>query len=150
MSITVIDAEASQTGSGRTRLTVDPKKLREYPAAELVQWFLDYYWVRHPLSQQSIEAYRADLLAFDKWLSVFRNKTLLGATRDNVREFLESRYRSGSRLMSDMPSLSCIKRFYFYLMDLGVRTDDPTEHVYVRTPRLVRQDLAVIDGKKNS
>ncbi len=132
------------------RLARDPHAMRALPAHELVQRFLDNYWIRHPLSRESIEAYRTDLLAFEKWLNVFRNKTLVGATSQNVREFFESRHTGGNRLARDLPSLSCIKRFYFYLMDNSVRTDDPTEHVYVRTPRLVRQDLALIEGAKKA
>lgn len=132
------------------RLARDPYAMRGLPAHVLVQRFLDDYWIRHPLSRESMEAYRADLLGLEKWLNVFRNKTLVGATSQNVREFFETRYKAGSRLARDLPSLSCIKRFYFYLMDNSVRTDDPTEHVYVRTPRLVRQDLALIEGQKKS
>lgn len=146
MSITVFDPEAS--GAGKTGLTNDPRVLRELPAAELVQRFLDYYWVRHAVSMDTIEGYRTDLLSFEKWLGLFRSKTLLGATQQNLRDYLESRYRAGGRRARDLPSLSCIRRFYFYLMDLGVRTDDPTDQVYVRTPRLVREDLSVIQGRK--
>lgn len=148
MSITVIDVEASRVG--KDGLTNDARKLRELPAVELVQRFLDYYWVKHPVSPETIEGYRVDLLSFEKWLGLFRNKTLLGASQQNLRDYLESRYKSGGRLARDLPSVSCIRRFYFYLMDLGVRTDDPTDQVYVRTPRLVRADLSVIDGKKES
>jgi len=127
--------------------TLGPSE-RAHADTDVVQWFLDYYWIRHPISRETVDAYRADLLDLSRWLTVFRNKTLIAACDKDVREFFESRYHSGSRLMRDMPSLSCIKRFYFYLAEVGLRVDDPTEHVYVRTPRLVRQDLAVILGKK--
>jgi site-specific recombinase XerD len=50
--------------------------------------------------------------------------------------------------MRDVPSLSCIKRFYFYLVEVGLRAEDPTEHLYVRTPRLIRQDVMVLLGEK--
>jgi integrase/recombinase XerD len=121
---------------------------RNHPDPEVVQWFLDYFWIRHPVSRDTVAAYRADLLDLSRWLTTFRNKTLVAASDQDVREFLESRYRSGCRALSDMPSLSCIKRFYFYLADAGLRADDPTEHVYVRTPRLGRQDLTIIQSRK--
>ena len=127
--------------------TADPDA-RTHPDTEVVQWFLDYYWIRHPISRDTIDSYRADLLELARWLGVFRNKTLIAASDKDVREFLEARYRAGNRLMRDIPSLTCIKRFYFYLAEAGLRTDDPTEHLYVRTPRLVRQDLTVILGKR--
>jgi len=129
--------------------TSDSQRARTHPDTDVVQWFLDYYWIRHPVSRDTIDAYRADLLELGRWLSVFRNKTLLAAADKDVREFLEGRYRTGGRLMRDLPSMTCIKRFYFYLVEVGLRTEDPTEHVYVRTPRLVRQDLTVILGKRD-
>ena len=122
---------------------------RTHPDTDVVQWFLDYYWIRHPISRETVAAYRADLLDLARWLTVFKNKTLVAASDKDVREYLESRYRSGNRLLRDIPSLTCIKRFYFYLAEVGFRTDDPTEHVFVRTPRLVRQDLSIIQGKKS-
>jgi integrase/recombinase XerD len=116
--------------------------------SEVVQWFLDYYWIRHPVSRETVAAYRADLLDLAQWLRVSRKKTLVAASDKDVREFFESRYRAGGRLMRDVPSLSCIKRFYFYLVEVGLRAEDPTEHLYVRTPRLIRQDVMVLLGEK--
>lgn len=122
---------------------------RERTDADVVQWFLDYYWIRHPVSRETVEAYRADLLDLSRWLTVFRNKSLVAANDKDVREFLEGRYRSGCRKVREMPSISCIRRFFFYLAEVGLRTDDPTEHVYVRVPRLARKDLTVILGNKS-
>jgi|SRR5690242_9050508 len=127
--------------------TVDSEN-RAQAEPDVVQWFLDYYWIRHPISRDTMTAYRADLVDLARWLLVFRNKTLIAANEKDVREFLENRYRPGNRLMRDVPSLSCIKRFYFYLAEVGLRADDPTEHVYVRTPRLVRHDLTIVNGQK--
>ena len=122
---------------------------RTHADSDVVQWFLDYYWIRHPVSRETVNSYRDDLLDFGRWLTGFRNKNLMAATDQDVRLFLEDRYRTGGRQTRDVPSLSCIKRFYFYLAEVGLRSDDPTEHVYVKTPRQVRQNLTVIQGKKN-
>ena len=127
--------------------TIDPAN-HTHPDTDVVQWFLDYYWIRHPISRETIASYRADLLDLAGWLTTFRKKTLIAATDQDVREFLEARYHSPSRQLRDMPSLSCIKRFYFYLAEVGLRTDDPTEHVYVRTPQPLRPNLSVILGRK--
>jgi site-specific recombinase XerD len=111
---------------------------------DLVQWFLDYYWIRHPISARTVEAYRADLHALECWLAVARGKSLVDAGVKDLRAYFAGVGKTGG----DAPSVSCIKRFYFYLVECGFRADDPTEQVYVRTPRLVRHDLKLIQGKK--
>jgi integrase/recombinase XerD len=134
MSITPVDFEIARTGTRQARVSKESRASDARPASDVVQWFLDYYWIRHPISEASIAAYRTDLLALDRWLAAFRNSSLQAAGSKDLRAFMDSRYRSDGQPVG-MPSLSCIKRFYFYLMEVGLRSDDPTEHVYVRTLR---------------
>jgi site-specific recombinase XerD len=130
---------ATKTETGLVRSIV---KLRESSAettgsqesavGDVVQWFLDYYWVRHAISREMLAAYRADLQAFESWLSVFRHKTLGEAATADIRDFLDARSRAAH--LHELPSLACIKRFYFFLVAVGVRQDDPTEKLFVRSP----------------
>lgn len=108
-------------------------------SSDIVQWFLDYYWIRHAISHETLAAYRSDLLSLELWLSVFRHKTLVEASAPDLREFLEVRHRTSNRQLRDLPSLTCIKRFYFFLVSVGLRTEDPTESLYVRAPHVKRQ-----------
>ena len=148
MGITFLDLDAFRSGTRTVRLAKHPEGSTNAPPGDVIQWFLDFYWVRHPMSRETLAAYRVDLLTLERWLSVFHSKTLVAASTRELREFLD-RQRSPGSATSDLPSLSCIKRFYFYLMQSGLRTDDPTERLYVRTPRLVNHNLSVIPGKKN-
>ncbi len=109
-------------------------------SSDIVQWFLDYYWIRHAISHETLAAYRSDLLSLELWLSVFRHKSLVDASAADLRDFLDVRHRTASRPMRDLPSLSCIKRFYFFLVSVGLRTEDPTETLYVRAPQVTRRD----------
>lgn len=135
MSITPLDIDVIRTGS-RTARVKQLSAARAHPASDVVQWFLDYYWIRHPISDATVAAYRTDLLALDRWLSVFRSSTLLTATGKDLRAYFDDSYRARARQPGNTPSLSCIKRFYFYLAEVGLRDDDPTERVFVRTPLL--------------
>lgn len=116
----------------------------EFVSGTVIQRFLDYYWVRHGVSHETLKAYRTDLIALDRWMLLFRRKTLVSAADEDIRDFLDAKYRAGGGRLRALPSLSCIKRFYFYLLEGGFRADDPTENVFVRTPRLVRRDLALV------
>lgn len=138
MSITPVDSDVIRTGTNTARIK-QPKPAHAQGASDVVQWFLDYYWIRHPISEASIAAYRADLTALERWLTVFRSTTLVAASAKDLRAFLDDSYRSKVRQASETPSLSCIKRFYFYLVEVGLRGDDPTERVFVRTPRLIEK-----------
>jgi integrase/recombinase XerD len=110
-----------------------------------IERFLDTLWVRYGLSSETLNAYRADLQSLNHWLDLIKYKTLLQASSNDLREFLAERAQRGPQSISPMPSLSCIKRFYRHLIDVNVRNDDPMEHVFIRAPRLVRHDLAVIE-----
>jgi integrase/recombinase XerD len=120
----------------------------EFISGTVVQRFLDYYWVRYGVSRDTLKAYRTDLIALDRWMLIFRRKTLVSATEKDVRDYLESKYALKKRTVQNMPSLSCVKRFYRYLLEQRFRADDPTENVFVRTPRLGRRDLSVVDGAR--
>jgi site-specific recombinase XerD len=122
----------------------DPRDFWEFISGTVIQRFLDYYWVKHGVSHDTLKAYRTDLIALDRWMLLFKHKTLVTATEGDIREFLDAKYRAGGGRLRALPSLSCIKRFYFYLLEGGFRDDDPTENVFVRTPRLVRRDLSVV------
>ena len=147
MSITP-DFDLPRTETRQVRVSKESRTLDGHNASDIVQWFLDYYWIRHPISEGSIAAYRADLLALDRWLAGFRNSSLVAAGAQDLRAYLESRYRAEGRQPGEIPSLTCIKRFYFYLVDAGLRADDPTEHVYVRMPRRAKTDLTVVQGDR--
>ncbi len=147
MSITPIDIGIARTRPAR--VLKDPRESAAHSASDVVQWFLDYYWIRHPISNESIAAYRVELATLEFWLTANRSKSLVNASDKDLRAFLDARYRVDCRTPGDVPSFSCIKRFYFYLVESGLRADDPTEHLYVRTPRILKTNLTVIPGKRN-
>jgi integrase/recombinase XerD len=132
------------TTASRLDAPRDERDFWEFISGTVIQRFIDYYWVKHGVSHDTLKAYRTDLIALDRWMLLFKHKTLVTATEGDIREFLDAKYRAGGGRLRALPSLSCIKRFYFYLLEGGFRSDDPTENVFVRTPRLGRRDLSVV------
>jgi site-specific recombinase XerD len=135
MSMITGDVDTGSSGVGRPQTFVKTPTSRDCPSSNLVQWFLDYYWIRHPISGDALASYRLELLALDHWLANSRKKKLVSASRTDLQDYFDSRYRSASNHGGGLPSMSCIKRFYFYLVEVGFRDDDPTDRLYVRTPR---------------
>lgn len=135
MSTGIGDVDTGTSQVRRPRNFVNTASSRDYPSSNLVQWFLDYYWIRHPISGDALAGYRLELLALDHWLAVSRKKKLASASRTDLQDYFDTRYRSANNQGGGLPSLACVKRFYFYLVEVGFRSDDPTDRLYVRRPR---------------
>jgi site-specific recombinase XerD len=96
-------------------------------SADVIRRFFDVLCIEHGIPKGMLSAYRADLDAFDRWLMEAKNKTLISATGEDVREYLSV-------------SMSCIRAFYGFLVNVGCRDDDPTKGTTVtrrRRPRRV-------------
>ncbi|MFZ5594111.1 MAG: site-specific tyrosine recombinase XerD [Pseudomonadota bacterium] len=97
----------------------------------LVDVFLDALWMENGLSANTLSAYRADLAGLAAWLAA-RNKTLLAARQEDLRAYLATcrHARSMARL------LSCLRRFYQYLVREGRMQADPSARI--ESPKLGR------------
>ncbi len=93
-----------------------------------IEAFLDSLWVEHGLSDNTLRAYRNDLLGLSRWLS----RTSIGITdakREHVLDYLSHRVRQGSRPRSSARLLSSIRRFYRYLVRQGTVQKDPSADI---------------------
>jgi integrase/recombinase XerD len=100
-----------------------------------LQPFLDSLWMESGLSDNTIEAYRRDLLAFSAWLREF-DTDLVAATRNDILRYQSLRMREGRKVRSEARLLSSLRRFYRYLCREDVRDSDPTS--LIESPRLGR------------
>ncbi len=132
---------AQEPTAGPTDDTVEIALIDPWSSASggVIERFLDSMWMRHGFSPPTLEAYRADLRSLDRWLLLMKQRTVVQAGEDDLREFLAVRMEGVAPRPKHPPSLSCIKRFYRFLVDGRFRNDDPTESVFVRAPRLVQQ-----------
>ncbi len=102
---------------------------------ELSEQFLDSLWLESGLSGNTLSAYRADLAAFQTWLSK-KGLDLKSAGRAELLGYLAANVRQGLSPRSSARRLSTLRRFYRYLLREGMIQDDPTADV--RSPSLGR------------
>ncbi len=100
-----------------------------------LQPFLDSLWMESGLSDNTVEAYRRDLVAFSAWLQQFETD-LVAATRNDILRYQSQRMREGRKVRSEARLLSSLRRFYRYLCREDVRESDPTAQI--ESPRLGR------------
>ena len=100
----------------------------------VIETFVDALWVEHGLSANTLAAYRSDLKTFAKWL-VARDTVLLGATRDDLMDFLSDNALLPPRTVARR--LSTLRRFYRLHLRDGSITEDPTSRI--ESPRLGRR-----------
>ena len=97
--------------------------------------FLDALWLEAGLSENTLQAYRADLERYASFLET-REVGLYAATREHLQDYLGERFRDGARSATAARLLSTLRRFYGYWVREGVIQRDPTENV--QSPKLPR------------
>ena len=102
---------------------------------ELVDRFLDAIWMERGLSQNTLGAYRADLMTLGRSLAE-NGKTIEKAEKADLLAFIASRVEGGAKPRSTARQLSSFRRFFRYIMREGLRDDDPTADIEM--PRIGR------------
>ena len=99
----------------------------------VIDHYLDAIWVEKGLSDNTLQAYRRDLLTFATWLKI-QGQTLLAATSGDIQGFLARRANSSSRSAARL--LSCLRGFYRYQLRENRLQQDPT--ALIESPSLGR------------
>ncbi|HEX5788732.1 MAG TPA: site-specific tyrosine recombinase XerD [Woeseiaceae bacterium] len=102
---------------------------------QLVDRFLDAIWMERGLSQNTLGAYRADLMTLGRGLSE-HNKSIDKANKADLLAFLAKRVEDGAKPRSTARQLSSFRRFFRYIMREGLRDSDPTADIEM--PRIGR------------
>jgi integrase/recombinase XerD len=108
-----------------------PAEARSAPPRDskaLIDRFLDAIWMERGLSENTLGAYRADLLALNQRLET-RAVELRQARRADVLEYIAWRVQGGAKPRSTARQLSSFRRFYRYLLREGLIGDDPTAQI---------------------
>ncbi len=98
------------------RISIAPRTTDPWQgiSADVIRRFVDVLCAQRSLPKEVLGAYRSDLESLDRWLLETKQRTLISATDEDVREYISV-------------SLSCLRAFYGFLVDAGCRDDDPTE-----------------------
>jgi len=102
---------------------------------ELVDRFLDAIWMERGLSQNTLGAYRADLMTLARGLAE-KDKSIETADKADLLAFIAGRVEGGAKPRSTARQLSSFRRFFRYIMREGMRDTDPTADIAM--PRIGR------------
>jgi integrase/recombinase XerD len=94
----------------------------------VIDRFLDAIWMERGLSENTLGAYRADLMALSSRLDD-RGIDLVKASRADVLDYIAWRVEGGAKPRSTARQLSSFRRFFRYLLREGVRSEDPTAQI---------------------
>jgi len=87
---------------------------------ELVDRFLDAIWMERGLSQNTLGAYRADLMTLSRGLAE-HEKSIEMADKADLLAFIAGRVEGGAKPRSTARQLSSFRRFFRYIMREGLR-----------------------------
>ena len=105
------------------------------PGEGIIDKFLDAIWMERGLSTNTLGAYRADLVALQRWLAQ-RDTSLIYASRADLLAFIAHRAKQGAKPRSTARQLSSFRRFYRFLLREGMIQEDPT--VKIEMPKIGR------------
>lgn len=115
-----------------TSLKQKVAKLNKYADSQLMldsqkvtEGFLDELWSISGLSDNTLAAYRTDL----NYLSLYfaaKKQTIVYVNQEDLRGYLAWRLDLGFAKSSSARVLSCLRRFYRYLLDKGLIEQDPS------------------------
>lgn len=101
----------------------------------VIDEYLDTIWLERGLSQNTLSAYRRDLLNLAGALQK-QGLTLMSASEASLQSAVAERFRSGFKARSSARWLSCIKGFYRHFAASGRLAADPAAHL--EAPKLGR------------
>jgi integrase/recombinase XerD len=101
----------------------------------MIDRFLDAIWMERGLSENTLGAYRADLMALNQRLES-KSVNLMQAARADIMDYIAWRVEGGAKPRSTARQLSSFRRFFRYLLREGVISEDPT--VNIAMPKIGR------------
>lgn len=95
----------------------------------IIDHFLDTLWQEYGLSENTIASYRLDLAGFCEWSyrQTATKQAFLTLSPLDLQHFLSSRLEQGYKTSSSARMLSCLRKFFRFLLQENYRADDPTQ-----------------------
>jgi len=93
---------------------------------QLIDQFIDFYWLTTGASKNTLSAYRSDLKIFSQWLN---ETSLIEVNKKLIQDYFL--YRQSTKISSSTQSrvLTCLHSFYQFLLDNNLINTDPTEQL---------------------
>ena len=93
---------------------------------ELIDQFIDYYWLSTGASKNTLAAYRSDLKIFNKWLA---GKSFISVNSKHIQDYFSERQKNNITSSSQARILTCLHSFFQYLSANQLIKKDPTEQL---------------------
>ena len=93
---------------------------------DLIDQFIDFYWLTTGASKNTLSAYRSDLKIFSKWLN---DNLLIDVDKKQIQDYFSYRKDSNISASTQSRMLTCLHSFYQYLADKHNLKFDPTEQL---------------------
>ncbi|HNO75491.1 MAG TPA: site-specific tyrosine recombinase XerD [Nitrosomonas mobilis] len=113
--------------------------------ARLLDEFTDALWLEDGLSRNTINSYRTDLLKLSRWLieNLHTDGGFSSVTQADLLAFLSSGIVQGAKASTASRALSCMRRFYRYLLRQGKIKLNPTLNIdSPKIPRYLPETLS--------
>lgn len=99
----------------------------------LIEVFLDQLWMERGLRDNTLNAYRSDLVLANKWF-VAHGRSLSKADSSDLQAYLASLFERSLEVRSSARKLSALRRFFRFLVHTGRRSDDPSS--LIQSPKI--------------
>ena len=93
---------------------------------ELIDQFIDFYWLSTGASKNTLAAYRSDLKIFNKWLA---GKSFISVNSKHIQDYFSDRQKNNIGSSTQARILTCLHSFYQYLLANQLIKKDPTEQL---------------------
>jgi len=93
---------------------------------ELIDQFIDFYWLSTGASKNTLAAYRSDLKIFNKWLA---GKLFISVNSKHIQDYFSDRQKNNIGSSTQARILTCLHSFYQYLLANQLIKKDPTEQL---------------------
>ena len=103
---------------------------------QIIEHFLDQLWMERGLSENTLSAYRSDLVTAQRWF-VAEQLRFADADSSALQAYLASLFERSLDARSTARKLSALRRFFRYLVHTGQRSDDPTS--LIQSPKVGRR-----------
>ena len=94
--------------------------------SDLIDQFIDFYWLTTGASKNTLSAYRSDLKIFSKWLN---NNLLIDVDKKQIQDYFSYRKDSNISASTQSRMLTCLHSFYQFLSEKKNLKIDPTEQL---------------------
>lgn len=138
MSSAVKLSLASRTAAApvvQRRRGATPSAPPQEEGGPVITRFLNSIWMERGLSENTLSAYRADLLTLARWQET-QGRAIDATVREELQAFIAWRVEQGAQPRSTARQLSSFRRFFRFLVREGQLTEDPTHQI--ATPKIGR------------